>query len=180
MSPISDPEVQLLAGIAASLKGEYLDTELEAQWAGSPFAWIRERPSRQRGKVGEQLVAGWCAAKGLNVNRSPDAEADRVIEGRRVEIKFSTLWKSGVYKFQQIRDQNYEYAVCLGICPLDAHCWVISKEILNEHVIGFTPQHRGRMGTDTFWLSFPATEPPEWLRQCGGRLTVAFQILRSF
>jgi hypothetical protein len=54
-------------------------------------------------------VAGWCAAKGLDVTSSRNPEADRVIAGKRVEIKFSTLWESGVYKFQQIRDQDYEY-----------------------------------------------------------------------
>jgi hypothetical protein len=45
-----------------------------------------------------------------------------LINGHRVEIKFSTLWQEGIYNFQQIRDQNYEYAVCLGISPFEAHC----------------------------------------------------------
>lgn len=176
---ITDPDVRLLASIAAQLEPDYVNPQVEAQWASSPFAWIRARPSRQRGKIGEQLIAGWCAAKELNVLRSPDAEADRIIEGQRVEIKFSTLWESGVYKFQQIREQNYSHAICLGISPFDAQCWVISKELLREHVIGFTPQHRGRMGTDTFWLSFEPDNPPSWLAPCGGRLSAAFAVLRS-
>ncbi len=67
-----------------------------------------------------------CAAKGLAVERSRDSEADRVIAGVRVEIKFSTLWRDrGGYTFQQLRDQNYEVAVFLGISPFDAHCWVV-------------------------------------------------------
>ena len=99
-------------------------------WSASPFEWIRARPSRQVGKIGEQLVAGWSAAKGFDVIRSPDAEADRVIAGKRVEIKFSTLWKSGVFKFQQFRDQRYAFAICLGLAPFDARCWAISKDLL--------------------------------------------------
>ena len=155
MSPqISDPNVLLLASIAASLKGDYVRIAPDP-WEGSPFAWIMAMSSRRKGKISEQLVAGWCAAKGLNVVRSGDAEADRIIEGHRVEIKFSSLWESGIYKFQQIRDQNYEYVICLGVCPFDAHCWVIPKDLLREHIIGHTPQHMGRRGTDTFWLSFP-------------------------
>lgn len=112
--------------------------------------------------------------------RSGDSEADRIIAGQRVEIKFSTLWESGVYTFQQIRDQNYEHAICLGLAPFNAHCWVISKEILRQHVIGHTPQHRGMSGTDTFWLSVFATNPPSWLQQCGGTLADAFEVLQAF
>jgi hypothetical protein len=177
---IEDPDVRLLASIAATLRGDYVREGTADPWAGSPFAWIRMRPSRQVGKIGEQLVAGWCAAKGLDVTASRDAQADRVIAGRRVEIKFSTLWESGVYKFQQIRDQNYEFVICLGVSPFDAHCWVISKELLRQHVIGHTPQHTGRGGTDTFWLSFEVANPPMWLRPCGGRLAEAYRILRTW
>lgn len=174
---IKDPDVRMLATIASTLKDDYVRTGLGDPWAGSPFAWIRTRPSRQRGKIVEQIVAGWCAAKGLDVTSSGDAEADRIIAGRRVEIKGSTLWKSGVYKVQQIRDQNYEFVVCLGISPFDAHCWVISKDILRQHVIGHTPRHTGRGGTDTFWLSFTVSTPPAWLATCGGRLASAYKIL---
>lgn len=176
---IRDPDVRLLAAIASTLEPDYIHEE-EDPWRDSPFGWIKTRPSRQRGKIGEQLVAGWCAAKGFDVVRSPDAEADRLIEGRRVEIKFSTLWKSGVYKFQQIRDQNYEYAICLGLSPFDAHCWVIPKSLLRRHVIGHTPQHMGRRGSDTAWLSFEASNPAKWLSSCGGRLAKAARLLRSF
>ncbi|PKO20737.1 MAG: hypothetical protein CVU38_18545 [Chloroflexi bacterium HGW-Chloroflexi-1] len=122
---IKNPEVLLLASIASTLKGDHVREGAADPWAGSPFAWIRTRPSRQVGKIGEQLVAGWCAAKDLDVVSSGDSQADRVIAGRRVEIKFSTLWESGVYKFQQIRDQDYDFAICLGISPFNAHCWVI-------------------------------------------------------
>ena len=80
-------------------------------------------------------------------------EADRGIAGKRVEIKFSTLRKSGIFKFQQLRDQNYEYAICLGISPFNAQCWAISKAILLRHVIGMTPRHRDTEGSNTFYLS---------------------------
>lgn len=176
---IADPEVQLLASIAATLKGDYIREGAVDPWADSPFLWIRTLPSRRVGKIGEQLVSGWCAAKGLDVTASKDSEADRVIGGYRMEIKFSTLWASGVYKFQQIRDQNYEYLACLGLSPFDAHCWVISKGLLRMHVIGHTPQHTGKSGTDTFWLSFLPGSPPTWLSSCGGTLTQAFQVLES-
>ena len=107
-----DPEFDLLASIAATLKNDYIREGVADPWLGSPFAWILSGPSsRQKGAIGEQLVAGWCAAKGLDVVRSKNSDADRIIGGRKIEIKFSTLWQTGVYKFQQLRDQDYEYTV---------------------------------------------------------------------
>ena len=98
---ITDTEVQILAALSTTLRADYADEDLD--WEGSPFAWIKTRPSRQSGSIGEKLVAGWCATKGLDISKAPDTECDRVVEGIRTEIKFSTLWKSGGYKFQQIR-----------------------------------------------------------------------------
>ncbi|MCS6996106.1 MAG: hypothetical protein NZ533_03985 [Casimicrobiaceae bacterium] len=177
---ITDPEVALLASLASGLEREYIAPTQEDPWSGSPFAWILKCPSRRRGKIGEQLVAGWCAAKGLDVLASGDSEADRVIAGRRVEIKFSTLWASGSYKFQQLRDQRYDAAICLGISPFDAHCWVIEKEQLHRHVLGQLPQHAGRRGTDTFWFTVVPNQAPDWLSGCGGRLSDAFTILKRW
>lgn len=154
-----DPEFDLLASIAATLKNDYIREGIADPWAGSPFAWILSGPSsRQRGAIGERLVAGWCAAKGFDVIRSNNSDADRIIGGRKMEIKVSTLWQSGVYKFQQLRDQDYEYVVCLGISPQRVHCWVIPKDIIMIHT---TPQHAGRRGSDTRWLTFPADRSPE-------------------
>lgn len=175
---ITDPDVQILAGLSTALQAEYV-SEVEDPWLGSPFAWIRERPSRQRGKIGEQLVAGWCAAKGLDVIRSRTTDADRVINGHRVEVKFSTLWQSGGYKFQQIRDQEYDYLICLGISPFDAHSWILSKAVLYEHVIGHMGQHTGAAGTDTAWLGFQANSPLAWLAAAGGTLWGVYEILTS-
>jgi len=176
MSVIRDPEVQMLASIAASLKADYVTDPETDPWHGSPFAWIKTRPSRQVGRIGEQLVAGWCAAKGLNVERSPDADADRIIEGKRTEIKFSTLWENGTFTFQQFRDQNYDQVICLGLAPFDAWCWVVPKEAMWTHAI---PQHGGRDGVDTRWLTINPNDAPVWLRKYGGHLSEAFRVLSS-
>ncbi len=68
----------------------------------------------------------------------------------------------------------------LGQSPFDAHCWVLSKDVLHEHVIGHTPQHRGKVGTDTFWLSFDPRQPPQWLHSHGGRLADAYRMLKTW
>ncbi len=176
MPRVPNGEANLLASIAATLEGEYATDELDP-WVGSPFEWIKGRPSRQVGAIGEKLVAGWCAAKDFDVVRSPDSDADRIIHGYRFEVKFSTLWKRGEYKFQQIRNQQYDYLFCLGVAPFDANAWLVPKHVLFDHVIGHTGQHTGAAGAETSWLGFDASTPPAWLEPHGGQLEDVARIL---
>lgn len=170
-------DFNLLASAANYIRG---DLEMDyGAWENSPFEWVLKLPAGSKGKLGKHLVYQWCAVKGLSVDRSPDSQADMLINGHRVEVKFSTLWKVGIYKFQQIRDQNYEYSVCLGVSPFEAHCWVISKAILKQHVIGHMGQHTGLSGQETAWFSVNPSKPPEWLLPCGGILDNAFSVLKS-
>ena len=176
MAHIADREVQVLASLAATLESDYVQDT--SAWSGSPFAWIKTSlPSRTVGAVGEALVAGWAATKGFDVTRSGDSDADRIINGHRIEIKFSTLWANGSYKFQQIRDQRYDFCFCLGVSPFDAHAWLIPKSTLHEYVIGHMGQHSGSTARDTAWLGFPATRPYEWMSAHGGRLADVAQLL---
>lgn len=178
---ITDPEVRVLAGLASMLEPDYVNPG-EDPWSGSPFAWIQTRPSRQKGAIGEALVAGWAAAKGFDVVRNNGSDADRVIAGHRIEIKYSNLWaNNGQYKFQQIRNQEYDHCFCLGISPFDAHAWLIPKPALMaaDLPVGLSPQHGGGRGTDTRWLSFAAASPPPWLQPFGGRLGAVADLLSA-
>ena len=167
---INDPELGLFASIAAAIHQDFAIGAADP-WKDSPFGWIKGRPSRQVGAIGEKLVERWCAAKGFDVAAAPNSDADRVIHGYLVEVKFSTLWASGGYKFQQIRDQDYEYLFCLGVSPFEVHAWLVPKPVLYDYVIGHTGQHTGATGTETAWLGFPAASPPPWLRPYGGTLS---------
>ena len=177
MSRIADREVRILACYSEALQADTSDAD-EA-WQGSPFAWIKKRPSRQVGAIGEKLVAGYLAAKGFDVVRSPDGEADRLVNGARAEIKLSTLWKNGSYKFQQLRDQNYEFVICLGLSPFDAHCWVLPKGVVLTQwdTGGITSQHGGQAGRDTAWLHVHPDSVPLWLRDRGGTLSQAVPLI---
>jgi len=151
-------------------------------WSGSCFEWMATMPLPERNELGENLVAGWLAAKGFDVERSPDSQADRIVNGRRAEIRFSTLWRGGFFKFQQFRDQDYDIAICLGVSPFDAHCWAIDKRDLFKafRANKVEHQHGGKRGTDTWWFTVqPPDNVPSWLVGHGGRLTEAFAALKK-
>lgn len=170
-------EYEELVNISNMLKKEYLDDN--HAWDDSPFAWIRHRPSRSIGAIGEKMISMWLAMHDFNVARSHDTEADRLVEGIRTEIKFSTLWENGEYCFQQIRDQNYDILILLGISPFSAHCWVMKKrDIIDlwkvKHVI--SGQHTGQDGTETAWIRVPS-HGETFLSPYGGELRTALERL---
>ena len=149
----------------------------------SPFAWLAPWPSpKTKGEIFESVVHRWCEEMGFTVTRTGDSDADRVIEGKRCEIKGSTLWKDGRYRFQQVRDQNYDSMVCLGVSPFGAHCWVIPKSaILAARKSGdIRPQHGGQAGRDTGWFAVNPSAPPKWLTDWGGPLSEGKRVLRNF
>jgi hypothetical protein len=170
---ISDPEVAYLAALAGAFQSDYVGEAETEMWRSSPFYWIKARPSRQIGTIGEALVAGWAAAKGFDVLKATSSDHDRRIAGLKVEIKFSTLWTDNkIFKFQQLRDQDYDYAFLLGVSPFDAQAWFVPKaELSFDRPPALVPQHGGSAGRDTRWLSFKATTPPAWLGDFGGRLS---------
>ena len=152
----------------------------KSDWEDSPFEWVITLPAATKGKLGAQLIGQWCGLKGLTINKSPDSQADILINGHRAEVKFSTLWQTGIYKFQQIRDQNYEYIICLGISPHSVHCWVIDKKTLLEKVIGHMGQHTGKDSKETSWLQINPNSIQDWLTDFGGNLSDAFNVLKKF
>ncbi len=175
--PKFDSDFNLFASAAEFIRPEF--EKGRTPWSDSPFEWVLSLPSGSKGKLGKRLVYQWCALKGLSVDGSPDSDADMLVNKHRVEIKFSTLWKAGIYKFQQLRDQDYEYGIFLGVSPFEAHCWVVSKVILKKYVIGHMGQHTGSGGQETAWLTVNPKNIPTWLVECGGSLDEAYLVLRG-
>ena len=172
-----DELLRSLAEISAELESQRSSSE--GEWVQSPFRWFRRLPSRSRGAEGENLVAAWCERLGYAVGPTGDSEADRMIAGRRVEIKLSTLWANGRFKFQQIRDQDYEIMICIGLTPRleDVQIWAIPKETLMKRPVGVSGQHSGADATETLWLDVRIDSPPPWLAQWGGDLDQAEAVL---
>lgn len=145
-------------------------------WAGSAFEWLMRLPSRSRGRAGELIVEAWLEGLGFEVRPPTNSGHDRTVNRHKVEIKFSTLWGSGEYVFQQLRDQDYEYVVLLGVSPSTAHAWTVPKA---EAFAKAVPQHGGAIGRDTKWLRIRADAPPVWMSPFGGDLEASVQALVS-
>lgn len=177
MTAISDKTVQHLAEYGQELFNQYQTRK--SGWDGSPFKWIHSIPSRSRGKVGEQLAAEIFRTENLSVCESAGStDADILVEGQSVEVKFSTLWARGNYKFQQIRDQKYHFLFCLGISPFDAHAWIFPKSEIPFNELG--NQHGGRRGTDTWWIEVLPENPPAWMQVQSGKVSEVCDTFRHY
>lgn len=162
-------EFQMLAATAT-----YIQKDLEEQndmWKNSPFEWILQLPARKKGKLARQLVASWLATKGISCELSGDSSETLIIGDYRFAIKFSTIWATGFYKFQQIRTEGYDYVICLGISPFDAHCWIFDRiySIRNAK-----KQH----GTE-YWITIDPKQPQDWAKGFGGPLDQAYRRLKK-
>jgi len=162
-------DLAVFAQLSAEVQASYAITGTDV-WEASPFAWIKKEPSRRVGAIGEALVKAWAHHEGIRVSAASDSGHDCVLDGARIEVKFSTLWAGGDFVFQQIRDQSYEIAALLGIKPQSVQLWFVPKAILWNNAAG---QHTGAEALDTKWLRFKANNPPAWLAHHGGRLSTA-------
>ena len=143
---------------------------------GSPFEWIMTLPSRSKGAVGERIAAAFFSAAGYVVRKPTNSGHDRLINGHKVEVKMSSLWKGGGYTWQQIRDQDYEYCLLLGLAPQAASVWLMPKAVAVEHSV---PQHGGSVGQDTRWLTVLATAIPPWMDDWGGDPDRCLELART-
>ena len=131
-------------------------------------------PSRSRGKAGELLASAWLRRLGYDVRPPRSSGHDRIVEGAPAEVKFSTLWTSGEYVFQQLRDQEYTHALLLGVSPRGASAWFTPKDVAFGHAV---PQHGGSKGVDTRWIRFQASSPPSSLADYGGSVQNCADVL---
>lgn len=166
-------EFEMLSSMAIYYKNDI--EELSELWVDSPFSWVIKLPPAKKGKLGRNLIASWFAVKGFSIDYPKDTRASILINGIRVSTKFSTLWAGGSYKFQQIRDENYDYLICLGISPQSAHCWIFNK---NEIIERSTPQHKGSKGAE-YWLTIDPENLPQWVNASGGSLDQAVYVMRK-
>lgn len=151
-----------------NLVENYSFNEKNDPYVGSKFEKYRNLTSKAKGAVGERWFDLWATSQGLTSFTSTNAithgvttlgegertsDFDRVINSKRFEIKFSTIWKdANCFKFQQLREsQNYDYIVFGFVYPNTVELFYIEKSKLDFSSL--KGQHGGVGGTDTRWLS---------------------------
>jgi hypothetical protein len=200
MNNTSNQQVKDFIAAANAIRDER--TESDDMWIGSPFAWVQPLSSRTKGAVAEKIVEAWAKGQGFSVGRGRSSDTDRIIHGHRIEIKYSREWAKGTYRFQQIRDQQYDYIFLLGLRPQDVQAWLIPKSYFTKWFSAvydpdaisiarsrgestwpeyLSPQHGGSKKQpphDTLWLTdLPADHPPHWLSKFGGSLEEVKRLL---
>ena len=128
-------------------------------WKGSRFQHLKEIPSpRSKGAKAEQITQEIMEALGHKVKKPKSKQHDRIIDGYKTEIKFSTSWseKYNLFTWQQIRGfQDYQRIIFVGCNPNDIQFWWATKEDLKKHVFGKDKlrQHGGKDGDqELYWL----------------------------
>ncbi len=161
-----------LAARAASVQSDYESRRLEedAVWQDSPFDWMRRYAARSKGKIGSDLARGVFEDAGYKPGKRGE---NLEVENKIVQTRTSLLWSAGVWKFQQIRNTEFDFTFCLGLLPQAAYAWLVPKteifvgnELQEREGSGW--QHGGNSGREDVWVVVNPESCPSWLSPYGG------------
>jgi len=150
-----------------------LDKQATDLYKESPFLPLKNLSSSSKGANLEKLVTELLLQKGYTVTSRSNKGHDRVINGKKVEIKGSLLWGTGThFRWQQIRTgQDYDILCCVAVYPDKVELYAASKEdckkyleVQNEKGEWLYNQHGGKKtNSGAFWMNgFPQDFP--WLK----------------
>lgn len=107
-------------------------------WEGSPLVGYRKLGNTNRGEIGEEFVRRYLYSHGIatgNGNRA--SKTDMRIGNVRFEVKTASLGAKGTFQFNHVRlDRQYEFLLCLGICPHELVFNMWRKGEVAEEVAG--------------------------------------------
>ena len=88
-------------------------------WQGSPLIGYRMLGNTNRGEIGEEFIRRYLRAADIEVgNGGRTARTDLRISDYRIEVKTASLGATGTFQFNHVRlDRDYNWLICLGICP---------------------------------------------------------------
>lgn len=105
-------------------------------WQGSPLIGYRMLGNTNRGEIGEEFIRRYLAGSGIEVgNGGRTSRTDIRIGNLRLEIKTASLGANQTFQFNHVRlDRQYEYLLCLGVCP--------DRVVFNMWRKGFVAENR--------------------------------------
>lgn len=107
-------------------------------WRDSPLIGYRMLGNTNRGEIGEEFVRRYLEQNGIRTeNRGRTSETDLLIGKLRFEIKTASLGANGTFQFNHVRlDRDYDYLLCLGICPQEIVFNIWRKGMVAEQKAG--------------------------------------------
>ena len=150
-------------------------------WNGSMFELHKNLSPKAKGAWGERLTCDILESYGATVprdkkgkNKKPKgagSDYDVWVNDKKIEVKTSFAWDEEPDKFvwQQIRDQDYEYIVFIGVNPGECKAWWATKEDIVNNIFGRNEyrQHGGNSGEqDLYWIQTTMFDGnvPGWFR----------------
>ena len=88
-------------------------------WQDSPLIGYRMLGNTNRGEIGEEFIRRYLAQNSIHAgNGGRTSKTDLRIEDLRFEVKTASLGANGSFQFNHVRlDRQYDFLLCLGICP---------------------------------------------------------------
>ena len=88
-------------------------------WRDSPLVGYRMLGNTNRGAIGEEFIRRFLALNDIEVgNGGRTSRTDLRVASVRFEVKTASLGANGTFQFNHVRmDRDYDYLLCLGICP---------------------------------------------------------------
>ncbi|AOO13170.1 hypothetical protein LIS021110_056 [Cyanophage S-RIM14] len=148
---------------------EKWESSKQSIWEGSKFQSFRNIPSpKSKGSQGEKLVQQFMEHFGHKVTKPENTDHDRIIDGYKTEIKLSTTWNETLsnWTWQQIRDQDYDRLIFVGINPNGISLWWATKSDIKKYILGRDGcrQHAGKDGgQELYWIQGSSGE--QWFRE---------------
>ena len=176
-----EPGLAALEAISVKIKSTF-DTPEDIEWKDHPLEWIRRHPSARIGKIGRTFLQSLCEDHALQVKKRGYS---LVIKEKKIQVRFSTGWSGGGFKFEQLRHEGFDAIFCLAITPNRVYGWAIPKSVIFDadgHLLkkdGLTIQHKGKGGSDTARINVDVNSIPAWMAPHGDSLTEAMNRLKA-
>ncbi|MCY4173631.1 MAG: hypothetical protein OXF25_06135 [Cyanobacteria bacterium MAG CAR3_bin_5] len=107
-------------------------------WRDSPLIGYRMLGNTNRGEIGEEFVRRYLEYNGIKTESGGrTSKTDLLIGSLQFEIKTASLGGNGTFQFNHVRlDRDYDYLLCLGICPQDIVFNIWRKGMVAERKAG--------------------------------------------
>jgi hypothetical protein len=104
---------------------------IDKKWTNQPLYLIKILPNTNKGDLGEDFIEAYATELGFKVDKkeSNKGDYDKIINGKKFEIKFATEDQHGNFQFNHIRmDFKYDFLIGVGCSPDNIFFKIYPKE----------------------------------------------------